>query len=51
MRSVQKTKHQCQIKSVRMLFCEIQEIVWYLSLMKLSYNLTKGTKIEKNESI
>ena len=31
-----------------MLFLEIQEIGWDLSLMKISYNLTKGTiKTEK----
>ena len=33
-----------------MLFFEIQEIVWDLSLMKISYNLTKTTtKTEKFE--
>ena len=35
-----------------MLFLEIQEIGWDLSLMKVSYNLTKrSTKTEKLEKI
>ena len=40
---VQQTMHRRQRISVDMLFFETQEIGCYLSLMKISYNLTKRT--------
>ena len=48
---VQQTKHQGQIISNSMLSVQLQEIGWDLSLMKISYNLTKRTtKTEKFEN-
>ena len=44
-----QTKHQWQILSIDMSSLEIQEIGWDLSLMKISYNLTKRTKTENFE--
>ena len=41
---VQQTKYQWHLISIDMFSLEIQEIVWDLSLMKISYNLTKRTK-------
>ena len=47
---IQQTKHRWEVISVAMLIFGIQEIGCDLSLMKISYNLTKRTtKTEKFE--